>query len=404
MFSKLVKDKKNIISCIITLLVSLSVTSIGATPFGYAMIGSLIENNIPILFPFIVVILVTGIMFGKVSLWRVFIATIIYAILKGILNKRKEDSKIKTSSIFIMSYTLSSLALVFFKMEDFEMMLPHIFESFISTIFMFVFAKALGKIINFGKEKSLKKEDFLCLAIIILIGLSVFNYFSFNVSGVTVYSLISIVLLMILCYKKKVSTSVLYSIIICLVFFLITGNFIFKYMLLYVLVGAVTALLSLTGKIGLIIGFIFTSIYLLFLAPSKEMIMNQLGVNGAVINDYNNFVKRQSGDKYKLAEIPEMVEKMVDTPTTIVFREMMIGFLILCLVPQAILNKYEELINLDDKSKALSIIRKLYRPKVLLLNPGKINKEEKKPNNKDDKAKKNKNTKSNKKSKKKKAS
>ena len=84
MFRNLVTKKDNLISYAIALFISLASLISGAMPFGIAFMGALVDQKVPILFSFIIMLITTWFTQGAPSVLRFAVSIIIFAFLKFI--------------------------------------------------------------------------------------------------------------------------------------------------------------------------------------------------------------------------------------------------------------------------------------------------------------------------------
>ena len=57
----------------------------GATPFGIAMFAAINTINVPLIIPFLIIAIITGVFFGNIALLKFVIAGIIYVAIKYFL-------------------------------------------------------------------------------------------------------------------------------------------------------------------------------------------------------------------------------------------------------------------------------------------------------------------------------
>ena len=378
MFRSLVINKNNIKSYIIAILASFGTAQIGLAPFTIAALGSLIEQKIPILIPFIVSLLVTYIKFGVSAMVRLLVTIVIYALFKSVV--KEKDSKYKNVLRLILSQLIASTFVILIGLEKLPNPLLLILEAIINAVLMLVFSSALNALLNLTKESKLKSEEtisFSMLLTILFSGLAIYSFF-----GMTVFSIASIVILMITCWKKSIRFSVTASIFMAVLFMLVSGAPLI-YLLLYLIAGISTALLSRAGRAGLLIGLVFTATYSIFFAPTKEKLYSNLGYSSYLMEDFKKFVNNPNNqitaDDFSddlITNIDSAMDEMVNTPYTIVFREMLIGFAIMLLIPNSAYD-YLERITKEDKFEFEFLGNKKFGfYKIYLLNPAKEKVEE----------------------------
>lgn len=92
-FDYLIGSLKNIIVFIICALVSSCKLTSGAIPFGIAILGAVNTMGIPLIIPFLLVSVVTGICFGGIGALKVIIASLVYVAIKAFI--KTEDTKVR---------------------------------------------------------------------------------------------------------------------------------------------------------------------------------------------------------------------------------------------------------------------------------------------------------------------
>ncbi len=380
MFRNLVSKKSNLISYVLALFISLASLIGGAMPFGIAFIGALVDQKVPIIFSFLIMIATTWFTAGSASVLRFVIAVVIFAFLKSrYKNKDQAEPKTKVALKFLISQVVSLILMLIFKVFDVALAPQMLFEILIATSFMVVFSYGLRPLLNISKISEISDNEQITAGIIIVLLVAFLARFSFLY--MTVFSIVSVLVLIMLCYKNSIKLSIIYSLCIGFIYIGVSGD-ILIFIPLYLFVGVVTALLSRLGKKGIIIGVVFSAVYLLFLAPSKDDIYNRLGINPALMNDYNKFISNyqtelSSGEvdippEYYQFDLDTEILDFVNSPSVIIQRELLIGFLILLILPKSWLKKYEKLTRKIDYTREDFFIRMFSYRRVLLLGPAPI--------------------------------
>ena len=102
------------------------------------------------------------------------------------------------------------------------------------------------------------------------------------------------------------------------------------------------------------------------------------------MDDFKNYIKQSNNDLTSgdtqdelITDIDSAIEEMVNTPYSIIFREMLIGFIILAAVPETYINMLKEHVDVDEEFKFIK--EKLFKDSIIYrLNPGKEDEEDKK--------------------------
>ena len=199
---------------------------------------------------------------------------------------------------------------------------------------------------------------------------------------ISIFFLVSILAVMIICCNKPVFSAMIISLFIAIGFMLING-FGWQIILLYIIAGAVTALLSRAKKIGLIVGLVFSILYSVVFSINQNNMYSEYGMNPRLLKDYANFVEKYENNKSSgedevidesgevntfnnLEAIQSLKDSSKPSSAAIVLREMAIGFLILLLMPDSFFKH-----DVED-SKFMQFIKKIFPNKdILALEPGK---------------------------------
>ena len=108
MLKKLINNKKNIISYVVSLLVSFCSLSTGTSPFGLAMFGAIETIKVPLLIPFILISLVTVFKFGFVALLKFLLSAVAFVGIKAFI-KTENTKTNNTAKIMLRRVTRRKL-------------------------------------------------------------------------------------------------------------------------------------------------------------------------------------------------------------------------------------------------------------------------------------------------------
>ncbi len=312
---------------------------------------------------------------------------IIYALFKS-WNK-KDDTKIKSAIMFMVAQVIAITLVVLLGFETIENVPINLFEAIIATAFIYVFEEGLNVIFKLPNVDNVTATELLSGAILISLCFAFLAKYTWF--GMSLFSIVSICLLMFICWKKAIGTSAIYSVCFACIYLAVTGAP-FSNIILYLVVGAVISLLSKAERKGLAIGTAFLAIYCVGFMPTKARIYEELGYNSALMKDYYAFLESVSGDietKTNLEiyekengtsgdikfinpkEFNDEIEKLVNTPSTIILKEMLIGFILLILIPNSFYRKYEKVAQGEIWDTDEYFERKFKEYSVLYLNPGK---------------------------------
>lgn len=269
MLKKLINNKKNMISYVVSLLVSFCGLSTGTSPFGLAIFGAIETIKVPLLIPFILISLVTVFKFGFVALLKFVLSAVAFVGMKAFI--KTENTKTNNAAkILVATAIVEGLFLFFSKTLVYDSLLAA-FTTITVGIFYLIFAAGLPAIADLGEERVASTEELLATGILISV---IFNSFgSFEFLGITLGSIVSILTIMILGWKKGASIGAASGIAIALVLGLM-GQANITTVAAFGLSGLLAGLLSRFGKFGAVIGFVLGNVLLMFYeGDSAQIIM-----------------------------------------------------------------------------------------------------------------------------------
>lgn len=269
MLRKLINNKKNIISYVVSLLVSFCGLSTGTSPFGLAVFGAIETIKVPLLIPFILISLVTVFNFGFIALLKFVLASVAYVGVKAFI-KTENTKTNNVAKLLVSTALIEGLFLLFSKTLVYDSLLA-VFNTITVGIFYLIFAAGLPAIADLGEERVASTEELLSTGILISVLFSSFGNFEFL--GITLGSIISILTIMILGWKKGASIGAASGIAIALILG-VMGHANITTVAAYGLSGLLAGLLSRFGKFGAVLGFMLGNVLLMFYdGDSVQIIM-----------------------------------------------------------------------------------------------------------------------------------
>ena len=106
-FNSLIGSFKNIIVFIISILLSGLKLASGATPFGMSIFAAINTANIPLIIPWILISITTGIVLGGSALVKFLISSVLYVLVKSFI--KNENTKIGNATRIIFSVAISEI-------------------------------------------------------------------------------------------------------------------------------------------------------------------------------------------------------------------------------------------------------------------------------------------------------
>lgn len=269
MLKKLINNKKNIISYVVSLLVSFCGLSTGTSPFGLAVFGAIETIKVPLLIPFMLISLVTVFKFGFIALLKFMLASVAYVGVKAFI-KTENTKTNNVAKLLVSTALIEGLFLLFSKTLIYDSLLA-VFNTITVGIFYLIFAAGLPAIADMGEERVASTEELLSTGILISVIFSSFGNFEFL--GITLGSIVSILTIMILGWKKGPSIGAASGLAIALILGMM-GQANITTVAAYGLSGLLAGLLSRFGKFGAVLGFVLGNVLLMFYdGDSAQIIM-----------------------------------------------------------------------------------------------------------------------------------
>ena len=330
-FKTIIGNKRNIILYIFNILVSRVGLIAGVNPFGLAMFGAMENLEIPLLIPFVITAITTFISFGWLALLKFFIGAVIFTLIKSFV--KFGDHKAGNTVKILFSATISELVgLAINGGLVFDSLLA-VYSALTSAIFYLIFSEGIIPILNFGKKNVLSSETLIAAGIVLAVAISGIGNFSiFNIS---VRGIISVLIVLLIGWKRGPATGAATGIAISIVLGLIgIGNV--TTIATYGFSGLLAGVFARFGKIGAVIGFALGNIILAFYASgSTEVIISikEIVVASVVLFlipkkatiilddlfDYDKTLTEGQTDGYfpettlyRLSAVSEVVDKIAD--------------------------------------------------------------------------------------------
>lgn len=271
MIKKLVQDKKNVLTYLITLVVSGAKLMTGTTPFGVAAFGAAASSKVPVLIPFIGILLVTLIKFGPLAMLKFIISAVLFVALKAFLNAKEQNKTTDTIKMLVAVAIAESITLFASKTPVYDSVLA-IYSAITSAIFYLIFSAGLSTIIDYNKKSVISSEDLLATSVLLTVAISLLG--DLSIFGISIRGILSVLMVMILGWKCGACIGATAGIAISIVLG-IMGYGLAITVATYGFSGLLSGVFSKYGKIGAGIGFILGNMILAFYANgSTEVIIN----------------------------------------------------------------------------------------------------------------------------------
>lgn len=267
-FKELFENIKNLIVLVICALVSSCRMASDATPFGLAILGATSVLKLPLIVPFSLISVITGLCFGKIALLKFIIASVLYVAIKSFV--KLSDTKISNAMTLIFSSVIAEMiALSFGEFLLYDALFA-LYNSVMIGVFYLIFSEGLPTMYNIDKEKVHSSEALICAGVLMSVLIS--SFANFSIFGITIRGIITVLLVMILGWKCGTAIGSTAGLSISLVLG-IMGYGSVATVATYAFCGLLSGLLSKFGRIGAIIGFIVGNMILVFFANGSSEVL-----------------------------------------------------------------------------------------------------------------------------------
>ena len=103
----LIGGLKDVIVFLFCILVSACKMTSGALPFGIAIVGALGSVGVPIIIPYLIVAVTTGVCFGGTALLKFIIAATLFVAVKSFI--KNENTKVGNTGVIIFSSVIAEI-------------------------------------------------------------------------------------------------------------------------------------------------------------------------------------------------------------------------------------------------------------------------------------------------------
>lgn len=266
-FKELFENIKNLIVLFICALVSSCKMASDATPFGLAILAATSVLKLPLIVPFLLITVVTGLCFGKIALLKFIIAGVLYVAIKSFV--KLSDTKIRNSLTLIISSVVAEIIALSFNGSLYDALFA-LYNSVMIGVFYLIFAESLPAIYNIDKEKIRSTEALVCAGVLMAVLVS--SFANFSILGVTIRGVITVLLVMLLGWKSGAAVGCAAGLSISLVLG-VMGYGSVATVATYAFCGLLSGLLSKFGRGGAVIGFIVGNMILVFFANGSTEVL-----------------------------------------------------------------------------------------------------------------------------------
>lgn len=338
-FKQIIKSSlkgQNLLLYIIACLLSLVSSNIGLdySIFAMALFAAASSNGIPVGVLYIITMIGTLIKFQTAGLLSYLLTSVLFVVMILIFKPKKiledyQNEKQKLGKFVFLSVFLGQVVKILFKEFLIYDLLVSISAGLIGYIFYKIFGKSISVLNEIRTKKVFALEEMLGATLMVSIAATSFGYF--QVLGLQISNIISILLVLILGWKNGILVGTTAGVTVGVVLGIITESdpiliaaFAFS--------GMISGILSKFGKIGVIVGFIAGNLLLTYvyngqlveLICFKEILIASLVLilvpNKVEIHITDLFGKEEyleEGAKYRLQESTQTIEKLNDVSDVI---------------------------------------------------------------------------------------
>ena len=259
---------KDILIYFLCALMASSKLMSGATPFGISMLAAINTINVPLIIPFLIIAIISGIFFGNIAMLKFVIAGILYVAIKSFL--KIENTKVSNVGIVLFSTLISEIIGLSINGLLLYDALFAVYNSIMVGVFYLIFAEGVPVLYNIDKAKIYSTESLISMGVIVSLLVSSFGNVGFL--GITLRGTVSILSVMLLGWKFGSSIGATSGLVISLAMGLMGfGNV--ATVATYAFCGFLAGLLAKFGKWGAVLGFVLGNIVLVFFANGSTEVL-----------------------------------------------------------------------------------------------------------------------------------
>lgn len=282
-FRALVGNLKNLLVFAICVLISMCKMTSGITPFALAILGAIKVINVPLAIPIILISITTKICFGGMALLKFLVASFLFVFIKSFI--KTEDTKIGNAcAIMFSSIVAEIVGLSINGLLLYDSLLA-IYTTIVTGVFYLIFAEGLPVLYSYAKPKIYASESLISAGV--LVAVIVCGFGNVGVLGITLRGVISILIVMLLGWKRGAAIGAAAGLSMSIVIGLM-GTGTVATVATYAFCGLLAGILSRFGKIGAAIGFILGNIILAFYSNGSTEVI--IGIKEIIVASIALFI------------------------------------------------------------------------------------------------------------------
>lgn len=272
-----VKEKKKILTYrnIVTFLISFLVSQVefvaGFSPFGMSILAANMANKLPLIISFVGIALGMVIKFGWISLFQFVITSLVFLVFQVLIRKKKDDTNEISKIKLFMSVLIVKLVYVFIGQVLIYDLVLAITTAITTVVFYTVFTYGLYTILVYKDKVIVATEEMVSASILLCLLISAIGPIA--VWGLSIRNIVCILVVLVLGWKNGMSIGATAGVTIGSVLALVgVGNI--NLIASYAISGLLAGIFKKFGKIGVIVGFILGNALLaMFANGSTEAII-----------------------------------------------------------------------------------------------------------------------------------
>ena len=259
---------RNIIIYVISFMISMisfgGDISLGLAPFGLSIVAAAASSGIPISVVYIVTLIGSYIGLGQDITGNYFLTSIVFFATLFIFKPKKQNDvneKAKLGKNLVISILVVRIVPMLFTSINLSNFILAIMLSIVTYIFYKIFVNAIDVVYEYGYKKVFSVEELMGAGLMVAIAVSALEPIS--ILGYSVKNILCILVVLILGWKSGILLGTTGGVTIGVVLGIV-GNEPPIVVAAFAVAGMLSGILSKTGRLGVIIGFIVGNILITY--------------------------------------------------------------------------------------------------------------------------------------------
>ena len=282
-FNTLIGNFKNLLVFAICILVSTCKMTSGIAPFSLAILGAIKYINVPLAIPIAIMAVTLKICFGSVILLKFLVAAVLFVAIKSFI--KLNDTKIANTSAIMFASLMAEIVALSINGVLLYDVLTAIYTTIVTGVFYLIFSEGLPVIYSYAKPKIYSAESLIASGV--LLAVLVCGFGDIGVLGITLRGVASILMVMILGWKRGAAIGAATGLSVSLVLGLMGVGSVAT-VATYAFCGLLAGVLARFGKVGAAIGFILGNIVLAFYSNGSTEVI--IGIKEIVVASVALFI------------------------------------------------------------------------------------------------------------------